>query len=46
MDMNEKDTINDVLNILEVEPESEPGRLAAIIESNSLFSLQVEKRRR
>ena len=46
MDMNEKDAINDVLNILEVEPESEPGRLAAIIESNSLFSLQVEKRRR
>lgn len=44
--MNEKDAINDVLNILEVEPESEPGRLAAIIESNSLFSLQVEKRRR
>ena len=47
---NEKDVVNDALNILEVESashsEPSPGRVAAIIETNSLFSLQVEKGRK
>ena len=42
--MNEKDAINDVLNILEVEPESEPGRLAAIMQGRLAAIMQLSAR--
>ena len=48
MDISKKDPVNDVLNILQVQPASDlSGQVAERrnIKSNLLFSLQVEKQR-